>query len=118
MRLNAFLARAGHPYPMYVPRGGEPVLLKQEGLLLGIVDAKFPLATCLLRPGDKLLLYTDGVDAARCEGHPDGIESLLACAGRWRDLPVQDFVARLARELFSEGEQADDLTLLGLERCD
>ncbi len=98
------VARAGHPYPLLVPAEGEPEMLRQEGLLLGVVDAAFPARTRHLRPGDKLLLYSDGIDAAEFEGHPPGGESLVACATRHRALPVQAFV--------------EQLTLLGLEVCD
>jgi sigma-B regulation protein RsbU (phosphoserine phosphatase) len=111
-------ARAGHPYPLHVPRGGEPTLWKLEGLLLGVVDAQFPARTVQLAPGDKVLLYTDGVDNATFEGHLPGADSLLACAARHRDLPVQLFVERLARDLVGASAQPDDLTLLGLEVCD
>jgi serine phosphatase RsbU (regulator of sigma subunit) len=112
------VARAGHPYPLHVPREGDVQLWKQEGLLLGIVDAQFPARTHSLRPGDKLIFYSDGVDNASFENHPPGIDSLLACAAHHRALPVQDFVARLARDLFGANAQPDDLTLLGLERCE
>ena len=108
-------ARAGHPYPLFVPKAGEPRLWKQEGLLLGVADAKFPLGTHQLARGDKLLFYTDGVDTARYQDHPAGTQSLIACAAACRDLPVQEFVARLARELFGSGSQPDDLTLFALE---
>jgi serine phosphatase RsbU (regulator of sigma subunit) len=108
-------ARAGHPYPVHVPKEGEPTLWRQEGLLLGVYDAKFPLGTHKLSQGDKLLFYTDGVDTARYQNHPEGIDSLLACAAACRDLPVQEFVARLARDLFGSGSQPDDLTLFALE---
>ncbi len=111
------VARAGHPYPLLVPAEGEPELLRQEGLLLGVVEASFPVCTRPLRAGDKLLLYSDGIDTAQFEGHAAGAESLLACAARHRALPVQEFVERLARDLFGAGEQPDDLTLLGLEVC-
>src|SRR5439155_3911849 len=50
-------ARAGHPYPLFVPREGGVELWKQEGLLLGVLEARFPTTTHRLRPGDKLLLY-------------------------------------------------------------
>ncbi len=108
-------ARAGHPYPLHVPREGEPVFWRQEGLLLGVVDAVFPAHTYTLKPGDKVLLYSDGIDTGRYEDHPPGTASLLACAARHRDLPIHDFVDRLARDLFGASEQPDDLTLLGLE---
>jgi phosphoserine phosphatase RsbU/P len=112
------VARAGHPFPLYVPRQGEVELWRQEGLLLGVVDARFPLTTHRLATGDKLIFYTDGVDTAVFEDQPAGVDSLLACAVRHRDLPVQEFVARLARDLFGSNPQPDDLTLLGLERFD
>jgi phosphoserine phosphatase RsbU/P len=108
-------ARAGHPYPLYVPAEGEPQFWRQEGLLLGVVDARFACRSHRLGPGDKLLLYTDGVDSASFEGRPPGSDSLLACAERHRRLPVQEFVARLAHDLFGAKDQPDDLTLLALE---
>ena len=111
-------ARAGHPYPLYVPREGEPILWKGDGVLLGVLDAQFPRQTHTLGPGDKLLLYTDGVDHAVFEGQEPGADSLLACARRHRALPAQEFVAGLARDLFGSASQPDDLTLLALERCD
>lgn len=108
-------ARAGHPPPLYVPRDGEPRLLKQEGLLLGVLDAKFPVATQRLLPGDKLLFYSDGVDTGAFGDHAAGTASLVACAGALRALPVHEFVRQLAQELFGTESQPDDLTLFGLE---
>jgi phosphoserine phosphatase RsbU/P len=108
-------ARAGHPYALHVPRDHEPEFWRQEGLLLGVVDATFPARTYQVKPGDKVLLYSDGIDTGCFEHHPPGAESLSACAARHRDLPIDDFVNRLARDLFSTSEQPDDLTLLGLE---
>ena len=108
-------ARAGHPYPLYVPHQGEPVFWRQEGLLLGVVDAVFPAHSYTLKPGDKVLLYSDGIDTGRFENQRPGSDSLLACAERHRHLPIQEFIDRLARDLFGAGEQPDDLTLLGLE---
>jgi sigma-B regulation protein RsbU (phosphoserine phosphatase) len=111
-------ARAGHPYPLHVPRTGPLELWRQEGLLLGVVDACYPAQSHVLGAGDKVLLYTDGVDNATFEGNPPGTPSLVACAARHRHLPVQQFVDQLARDLYGSTEQPDDLTLLGLERLD
>ncbi len=108
-------ARAGHPYPLYVPKEGPATLWHQEGLLLGVVNANFVATEHALRPGDKVLLYSDGVDSASFEGLPPGAPSLVACAERHRELPVGLFVDRLARDLFGAAEHPDDLTLLGLE---
>jgi sigma-B regulation protein RsbU (phosphoserine phosphatase) len=108
-------ARAGHPYPLHVPRDGEPHLWQIEGSLLGVFDTAFPVQTRSVRPGDKVVLYSDGIDGACFEGRPAGSASLLACAARHRALPIGEFVAALGRDLFGQGSQPDDLTLLGLE---
>jgi sigma-B regulation protein RsbU (phosphoserine phosphatase) len=108
-------ARAGHPYPLYVPAKGPVELWKQEGLLLGVVDALFPARTYQLRSGDKVLLYSDGIDSARLDGQAEGTQSLLACAERHRDLPIEEFIARLASDLFGSTTVPDDLTLFGLQ---
>ncbi len=108
-------ARSGHPYPLYLPADGPPELWQVEGSLLGVFDTEFPLQKRQMRPGDKVLLYTDGVDAAAVGDEAPGTKSLLACAARHRDLPVQQFVDRLAQDLFQGSAQSDDLTLLGVE---
>ena len=90
-------------------------LWQGEGLLLGVFDAHFSDRTHRLAPGDKVLLYSDGIDGARFEDRDPGTASLLACAERHRALPIQDFVQGLAHDLFRAGNPPDDLTLLGLE---
>jgi phosphoserine phosphatase RsbU/P len=108
-------SRAGHPYPLYLPRSGPPLLWQIEGSLLGVFDIQYRLQSHTLQVGDKVLLYTDGMDGASLEGKPPGLASLLAAAERYRDLPIQELVDRLALELFGQGRQTDDLTLLGME---
>jgi sigma-B regulation protein RsbU (phosphoserine phosphatase) len=108
-------ARAGHPYPLYVPRDGEPEVWQVPGSLLGVFDTAFPAQARRLQPGDKVLLYSDGIDSARFEDHPPGLDSLRACVARHRDLPVQEFLAGVSRDLFGQASPQDDLTLLGLE---
>src|SRR5262249_21677321 len=108
-------SRAGHPYPLHVPRAGALQLWQGEGLLLGVFEAQFSDRTHRLVPGDKVLLYSDGGDGACFEDRPPGTESLLACAERHRALPIQPFVEHLARDLFGAGTPPDDLTLLGVE---
>src|SRR5262249_12326875 len=108
-------ARAGHPYPLLVPREGAPELWQVPGSLLGGFETTFPVATKRLQPGGNLLLYSDGIDHADFEGRPAGAESLMACAVRHRHLPIQEFIAKVAHDLFGDDRQTDDLTLLGLE---
>jgi serine phosphatase RsbU (regulator of sigma subunit) len=98
-----------------LPRDGKPVLAQIEGSLLGVFETKFRLQSHQLRPGDKFLLYTDGMDGASFQGHPVGLASLLAAAECFRSLPVEELVGRLASDLFAQTRQNDDLTVFGLE---
>jgi sigma-B regulation protein RsbU (phosphoserine phosphatase) len=108
-------ARAGHPHPLHLPREAEPVFWEVPGSLLGVFETTFPQQTRRLEPGDKLVLYSDGIDGGSFEGEAQGSASLLASAVRHRGLPIQDFIEQVARDLFSQARQTDDLTLLGME---
>lgn len=108
-------ARAGHPYPLYIPSEGDPHFWHVQGSLLGVFDTIFPGQTHRLKPGDKVLLYSDGIDGARFGDQQPGAESLLACVDRHRTLPIDEFVAALARDLFGLASPSDDLTFLGME---
>jgi phosphoserine phosphatase RsbU/P len=111
-------ARAGHPYPLLVPQRGDPRFLQVEGSLLGVFDTQFPCSVHQLRSGDKVLLFSDGMNAAQFGDQAAGNPSVLACALRHRELPIHEFVERLGRDLFGQGGRADDLTLLGVEMCE
>jgi sigma-B regulation protein RsbU (phosphoserine phosphatase) len=108
-------ARAGHPYPLLIPSDGEARFCQVQGSLLGVFDTVFPGQSQRLRVGDKLLLYSDGIDAAQFSDLAPGAESLRGCAEKHRLLPIDEFVASLARDLFGHASPPDDLTLLGME---
>ena len=111
-------SRAGHPYPLYVPREGPPTLWQMEGSLLGVFDTRYHVQTRQLQPGDKVLLYTDGMDGASFGPASVGQASLLAAAEQYRHMPIDEMVDRLASDLFSQTRQSDDLTVVGLEMLD
>jgi phosphoserine phosphatase RsbU/P len=108
-------SRAGHPYPLHIPRAGEPSFWQVEGSLLGIFDTPYVVRSERLQTGDKLLLYTDGMDAASFEGRTPGAQSLLAFAEQHRHLSIEELIRLVPQELFKTTPQVDDLTVLGLE---
>jgi len=111
------LARAGQPYPLLVPRAGEPRLLEVPGSLLGVFEANYPLHSQQLQPGDKVLIYSDGVyrpTELTPETEPGQVD-LLAVARAHQGELLQPFVDQIARELLSRKPTDDDFTLLAME---
>jgi phosphoserine phosphatase RsbU/P len=111
-------SRAGHPHPLYLPKDGPPRQWQLNGSLLGVFDTQFNVHTQQLRSGDKLLFYTDGMDAASFDRQAVGLASLLAAAERFRAAPIAELVEQLAQDLFTQTRQGDDLTILGVEMLD
>ena len=78
------------------------------------------MATEQLEPGDRLLLYTDGVtDIQSPAGEFFGVERLtdLLSANLVAGLPAAETMRRLVRALLEhqQGQLRDDATLLALE---
>ncbi|GIF05028.1 PP2C family protein-serine/threonine phosphatase [Actinoplanes siamensis] len=112
---------AGHPEPLLL-RSGRLVRELPEGrrLPLGFDDPQIRVAEESLEPGDRLLLYTDGVTEAHTRGGERfGLERLVdlveqnAAAG----LPAPETLRRLAHAVVEHQGAApgDDATLLVLE---
>jgi sigma-B regulation protein RsbU (phosphoserine phosphatase) len=78
--------------------------------------------TVTLRPGDTLLLYTDGATDARDEhGELFGLERLERCAGLDAGEPAQaicDRVVQTLRAHQGQAPQADDITLMAIRALD
>ena len=112
------LARAGHPAPFVLTAAGLITPVDCDGGLLGVTpDEVYDEASFDLSAGDRLLLYTDGVEVAFATSANDSL-------GRWRDLvtaharsPAADLLAGVAAAAddFNGGPPRDDLTLLSLE---
>jgi sigma-B regulation protein RsbU (phosphoserine phosphatase) len=107
-------ARAAHPHPLYVPPEGEPLYWHAAGTLLGVFESEFPLQQKKLEPGNKLILFSDGV-------HPPSTgpgamhDPLVEAAKKHRHLAVQPFVDSVARDLLEESRHPEDFTLLAAE---
>jgi sigma-B regulation protein RsbU (phosphoserine phosphatase) len=123
------LARAGHDPPLlYRQATGTIELLKPAGLALGVdqgnvFDRATRELTVTLGPGDRILLYTDGVTEAldAAGGEEFGVERLqeafraAASAGAAAPEILAAIQAQLA-EFVTKARQHDDITLVAIER--
>jgi serine phosphatase RsbU (regulator of sigma subunit) len=76
-------ARAGHLPPVLIRDGTAAELPLPTGVLLGMdPDARYEEATQSLRPGDTLLLFTDGLIERRGESIVDVLGAFVATLGR------------------------------------
>jgi len=112
---------AGHPPPI-VLRSGHAVRTLSGGrrLPLGLNDTSVEVGEEMLEPGDRLLLYTDGVTEAQdAAGERFGLRRLTDLAERCMSagLPAPETLRRLSHEVRARqgGEPSDDATLLLLE---
>jgi len=111
-------ANAGHNAPIVVRAAGSHERLQEGGGVLGIFEEQsFGLGTVDLAPGDRLVLFTDGVtEASNREGEEFGEQRLLSLLGEHRALPASAIKEKIAAAIseFSGGHLTDDATLLVL----
>lgn len=117
--LQLTYSRAGHPYPILFRDGEELQQLESKGPLLGIFEeAEFAQQTIQLQAGDKLLLYTDGLEPAI--GSFDDTEGFQFDRSlvEVMDLPIGDIIEKITSRLAKMNippAEIDDLTAVGLE---
>ncbi|MCW1912291.1 SpoIIE family protein phosphatase [Luteolibacter sp. GHJ8] len=120
------LARAGHdPALLYRSDEKTVMLLKPPGLALGIDGGNvFERVTKAhkihMNPGDCLLFHTDGVkEATNAAGEEFGMDRLRDAFRESASLGAEASIRSIERELakfVGEAKQADDITLVAMEK--
>lgn len=111
---------AGHCAPLVVLPGGDVRTLETTAMPVGLLEgADFEVATERLEPGDKVIIYSDGVsEAQNTAGDFFGKKRLreLASAHAAEGCRAVHDAIQEAVAAFTEGApQSDDITLLVLE---
>lgn len=113
-------ANAGHCAPLLVRADGQIEKLEATSMPVGLVpEASFQLEHRDLAPGDRIVLYTDGVTEAQNDaGEFFGRKRLRAAVARAGGATCPELHAAIQKAVldFTAGaEQADDLTLVVVE---
>ena len=113
---------AGHNPPLrYNARQDTLTLLTRTGMALGVeIDALYDQRSEILKRGDFIFLYTDGVtDAINSGGQEYGMQRLREVIWQQRGSPVKQMVAALEHSVqaFTETDSLyDDITILAARR--
>jgi serine phosphatase RsbU (regulator of sigma subunit)/PAS domain-containing protein len=111
------LALAGHPAPAIVRREGAVEAAGRFGMMVGLrEDPVLHDVELRLRPGDVLLLYTDGVSEAGPRGRPLGDEGIAGVLRELAGQPPQAIVDAIERAAVAAqpGDPRDDIALLAI----
>lgn len=117
---EAVFANAGHNLPIIRRAGKSPEWLDlKPALVLGAMeDIEYDVRTIQLRPGDKLLLYTDGVVEAENENQQlYGDDTLLDLFTQLTDTTPKQTVSAIMESVKTHAGDApasDDITVLAL----
>jgi sigma-B regulation protein RsbU (phosphoserine phosphatase) len=117
---QAVFTQAGHPPPVYLPKGGKPKLIGEGGFPVGMLpDADYDENEILFEKGDRLFVYSDGI--TECT-NPDkaqfSVERLMELLEMGRDLPLGDLMESIKKSLRQwrgHNDFEDDITLLAME---
>ncbi|MCP3819654.1 SpoIIE family protein phosphatase [Streptomyces sp. A3M-1-3] len=107
-------SQAGHPAPLLFRGGTGRALTSPEGVLLGATSgATYGQAEEQLRPGDVLILHTDGLAARSVQfSETGGPDRLLALAPRFAMARSAQDCVRTVVEEFGTTEREDDACVL------
>jgi serine phosphatase RsbU (regulator of sigma subunit) len=113
-------ANAGHCAPLVVRRGAKVESLAPTSMPVGLIPgAPFAVEERRLQPGDRVVLYTDGVtEAQNAAGEFFGrglLRDAVSAAGALDCAGMHDAVQQALRDFTGGAEQSDDITLVVAE---
>jgi sigma-B regulation protein RsbU (phosphoserine phosphatase) len=113
--------QGGHNPPILIPVGGKARYEPPGGMPLGVFeDAKFGERELQLKPGETLLVYTDGVTEAMNEAKDlfgeDRLEKAVTGVASLSPEKIAERVIEQVEGFVLEAERSDDITLLAIQR--
>jgi sigma-B regulation protein RsbU (phosphoserine phosphatase) len=110
------VANAGHPYPLLMSdRCGAKTLETAEGSPLGLVSSRYAELQVQLEPGDRVLVYSDGLADATSAGDEEYSSARLLEILKSQDVSARGVIADVQK--FTGGRDLpDDATAMLIRR--
>ncbi|UCE65720.1 MAG: SpoIIE family protein phosphatase [Candidatus Zixiibacteriota bacterium] len=112
-----YYCNAGHNYPILVRKNGSIENLKKGGLILGAFpEEKYETGEVLFKPGDVLILYTDGLSEAMNDRNIEyGEQRLMENIRKFRTHPAEvicSMIIKSVKQFAAGADDLDDMTLV------
>ncbi len=113
-------ARGGHPAPILMHHDGGITYLNEGDMPLGLMkEVQFDDFEVQLKPGDKLIIYSDGLtEVFNHEGEMFSTNGIARMMTKHKEVGIHQLTNEILSTVqdFSKSDQwTDDVTLLGLE---
>lgn len=111
------MAVAGHPPPILISGDTVEVLDLPKGPPVGILPVTYPQAVVKMKPGDRMVLLTDGAfDAKDIKGNRLGFEKLVKFVQQnTGEKNMLDAIVKHVNDFSAGAERADDLTIVEID---
>jgi serine phosphatase RsbU (regulator of sigma subunit) len=110
---------AGHPGPVHLPQAGPPAPLEVTGVPIGVGTCNYEEQAVILRPGERLVLYTNGVTETRNgDGEHFGMRRFLATLEQTRHSALDKGLDTLVESIEGwrgDTSRHDDVSILFVE---
>lgn len=106
---------AGHPPMVWQRSTDAEVLAERHGMPIGVMDRPYQSCRTVLAPGDRVLIYTDGLVERRDEALDQGIQRLRDALAETSELALEDAVDKILDQV-APVERNDDVCVLAVER--
>ena len=114
------MVQAGHPHPAVLRPDGAVTWVGEGGMPIGLLEeAQFDSVTFHLEPGDRLMLYSDGI--TECENRAgeefgeDGLAALLRRTAEDQGEALLETIVTAVQDFAGRTEFADDVSLVAFD---
>ncbi|HZD59710.1 MAG TPA: SpoIIE family protein phosphatase [Anaerolineae bacterium] len=107
---------AGHPPAILHRVSGVEILREHSPIIGAFAGMSYTQEETYLQKGDSLVLYTDGITEARCDGGFYGEDRLVDFLAQAQEVPIKEIPQAIYNDVvtYSGGSLSDDIAILAV----